>query len=304
MYDVLILGSGPAGLTAAIYAARARLRTLVVAGMVWGGQLMLTTTVENYPGFPEGVQGPDLMDRMKAQAERFGAKLLYEDAVRVDFSSQPLKVWTDSQMLEGRAVIVATGASPKWLGLESEQRLRGRGVSTCATCDAPLYKGRRVVVVGGGDTAVEEALELTRFASEVSLIHRRDQLRAEKILQERLLNEGKVQLVWETVVREILGKDRVEGVRVQNVKTGEERTLECDAVFVAIGHVPNTEMLKGQVELNEQGYVVTREVTKTSVEGVFAAGDVEDMTYRQAVLAAGHGCRAALDAIRYLESKT
>jgi len=290
-------------LTAAIYASRARLKTVVVAGMVWGGQLMLTTEVENYPGFPEGVQGPDLIDRMKAQAERFGAKFLYEDAVTVDFSSQSFKVSTENRTMEGRSVIVATGASPKWLGLESEQRLRGRGVSTCATCDAPFYKGKRVVVVGGGDTAVEEALVLTKFASEVSLIHRRNELRAEKILQERLLNEPKVRFIWETVVREILGKDRVEGVRVANVKTGEERILECDAVFVAIGHTPNTGMLRSQVELNEAGYVVTRNVTKTSVEGVFVAGDVEDMVYRQAILAAGHGCRAALDAERYLESK-
>jgi len=303
LYDILILGSGPAGLTAALYAARARLRTMVVAGVVWGGQLMLTTAVENYPGFPEGILGPELMDRMRQQAERFGAEFLFEDAVRVDLSRQPFKVWTDSQMLEGRAVVVATGASPKWLGLESEQRLRGRGVSTCATCDAPFYKGKRVVVVGGGDTAVEEALELTKFASEVSLIHRRDQLKAEKILQERLFNAGKVQFIWDTVIREILGKDRVEGVRVQNVKTGEERTLECDGVFIAIGHMLNTGMLKSQVELNEAGYVVTRDVTKTSVEGVFVAGDVEDMVYRQAILAAGHGCRAALDAIRYIESK-
>ncbi len=303
MHDVIILGSGPAGLTAAIYASRARLKTVVVAGMVWGGQLMLTTEVENYPGFPEGVQGPDLIDRMKAQAERFGAKFLYEDAVTVDFSSQSFKVSTENRTMEGRSVIVATGASPKWLGLESEQRLRGRGVSTCATCDAPFYKGKRVVVVGGGDTAVEEALVLTKFASEVSLIHRRNELRAEKILQERLLNEPKVRFIWETVVREILGKDRVEGVRVANVKTGEERILECDAVFVAIGHTPNTGMLRSQVELNEAGYVVTRNVTKTSVEGVFVAGDVEDMVYRQAILAAGHGCRAALDAERYLESK-
>lgn len=290
-------------MTAAIYASRARLKTVVVAGMVWGGQLMLTTEVENYPGFPEGVQGPDLIDRMKAQAERFGAKFLYEDAVTVDFSSQSFKVSTENRTMEGRSVIVATGASPKWLGLESEQRLRGRGVSTCATCDAPFYKGKRVVVVGGGDTAVEEALVLTKFASEVSLIHRRNELRAEKILQERLLNEPKVRFIWETVVREILGKDRVEGVRVANVKTGEERILECDAVFVAIGHTPNTGMLRSQVELNEAGYVVTRNVTKTSVEGVFVAGDVEDMVYRQAILAAGHGCRAALDAERYLESK-
>lgn len=290
-------------MTAAIYASRARLKTVVVAGMVWGGQLMLTTEVENYPGFPEGVQGPDLIDRMKAQAERFGAKFLYEDAVTVDFSSQSFKVSTENRTMEGRSVIVATGASPKWLGLESEQRLRGRGVSTCATCDAPFYKGKRVVVVGGGDTAVEEALVLTKLASEVSLIHRRNELRAEKILQERLLNEPKVRFIWETVVREILGKDRVEGVRVANVKTGEERILECDAVFVAIGHTPNTGMLRSQVELNEAGYVVTRNVTKTSVEGVFVAGDVEDMVYRQAILAAGHGCRAALDAERYLESK-
>jgi thioredoxin reductase (NADPH) len=303
MYDVIIIGSGPAGLTAAIYTSRARLETLVVAGAFWGGQPMLTTEIENFPGFADGIRGPELMDNMRRQAERFGAKLIFEDATSVDFSSKPFKVNAGNQVFEAKSVIIATGASPKWLGLESETRLRGRGVSVCATCDAPLFQGKKAVVVGGGDTAIEEALTLTKFAREVTIVHRRDQLRATKILQERAFSNDKIKFVWDSVVQEILGKDRVEGIRVKNVKTGEERELAADGVFVAIGYKPNTDLFKGQIELDQEGYVVARDETKTSVEGVFVAGDAQDRRYRQSVVAAGAGCKAAIDAQKYLEEQ-
>jgi len=302
MYDVIIIGSGPAGLTATIYASRARFKTLVVAGAMWGGQLMLTTEVENFPGFKNGILGPDLMDNMLKQAERLGAEIVFEDATSVDFSSKPLKVKVRNKVYEGKSVIIATGASPRWLGLESENRLRGRGVSTCATCDAPLFKDKKVVVMGGGDTAVEEALALSKFAKEVKVIHRRDKLRASKILQERALKDPKIGFIWNSSVQEILGKDRVEGVKLKKVGSNEEFELECDAVFIAIGRKPNTEIFKGQIELDENGYVVAKDSTKTSIEGVFVAGDVQDYRYRQAVMAAGAGCKAALDAEKYLES--
>jgi len=303
LYDVIIIGSGPAGLTAAIYASRSRLDTLVVAGAFWGGQPMLTTEVENFPGFADGIMGPDLMDNMRRQAERFGAKLIFEDATSVDFSSKPFKIGAGNQVFETKSVIIATGASPKWLGLESETRLRGRGVSVCATCDAPLFKDKKAVVVGGGDTAIEEALALTKFAREVTIIHRRDQLRATKILQERAFSNDKIKFVWNSVVREILGKDKVKGVRLKNVKTGEESELAADAVFVAIGHKPNTDLFMGQIELNQEGYVMARDETKTSVEGVFVAGDAQDRRYRQSVVAAGVGCKAAMDVEKYLEEQ-
>jgi len=301
VYDVVIVGSGPAGLTAAIYTSRARLATLVVAGTVWGGQLMLTKEVENFPGFPQGVLGPDLMANMRVQAERFGAKILFEDVTSVDFSSQPFEVRVDDRVYEASAVIVATGASAKWLGLESEARLRGRGVSTCATCDAPFFKDKRAVVVGGGDTAMDEALALSDYAREVIIVHRRDRLRASEFLQEQVLKNKKISFVWNSVVQEILGKDRVEGVRLKNVKTGVGSQLACDAVFVAVGAKPKTDIFRGQLEMDEKGYIIAREQTKTSVEGVFVAGDAQDPRYRQAITAAGAGCKAALDAKKYLE---
>jgi len=298
---VIIIGSGPAGLTAAIYTSRAKLKTLVVAGTLWGGQLMLTTEVENFPGFAGGIQGPDLIDNMRRQAERFGAEFLFEDATTVDFSSKPLEVSVGNKTFEGRTVIIATGVAAKWLGLESEARLRGRGVSICATCDAAFFQDKKAIVVGGGDTAMDEALALAKFAREVTVVHRRDQLRATKILQERAFNNNKIRFIWDTEVQEILGQKKVEGVRLKNVKTGKESTFATDAVFVAIGHKPNTEIFKGQIELNEKGYVVARNETRTNVEGVFVAGDVQDYRYRQAVTAAGTGCKAALDAQKYLE---
>lgn len=301
MYDVIIIGSGPAGLTAAIYAGRAKLETLVVAGVTFGGQLMLTGEVENFPGFPEPILGPELMDKMRKQAEHFNAKFLFQDATAIDFSSKPFKVKVGSQVFEAKSVIIATGASTKWLGLESEARLRGRGVSSCATCDAPFFKEKKVVVVGGGDTAVDEALALTKFANEITLIHRRNELRATKILQDRAFSNKKINFVWDSVVEEILGKNRVERIRIKNVKTGEKSEIVTDAVFVAIGHKPNTDIFKGQIEFDEKGYIVAKDETRTSVEGVYAAGDVRDPRYRQAVTAAGSGCKAALDAAKYIE---
>jgi len=300
VYDVVILGSGPAGLTASIYTSRAGLKTLVVAGTLWGGQLMLTQEVENFPGFENGILGPDLMEEMRKQAERCGAELIFEHATSVDFKSKPFKVTAGNTVYEAKAVIIATGASAKWLGLESETRLRGRGVSVCATCDAPFFRNKKVVVVGGSDTAMEEAFVLSKVASEVKVIHRRDKLRACKFLQEKAFENPKITFVWNSTVQEILGKDRVEGVRLRNVVSGEESVLECDAVFIAIGHTPNTSIFKDQIELDQTGYIAAREETRTNIEGVFAAGDVADYRYRQAIAAAGSGCKAALDAEKYL----
>ena len=300
LYDVIILGSGPAGLTAAIYTSRAKFKTLVVGGAVWGGQLMFTMEVENFPGFPEGILGPDLMDGMRKQAKRFGAKVILENMTSVDFSSKPFKVSIGDQSFGGRAVIIATGASPQWLGFDSETRLRGSGVSVCATCDAAFFADKKAVVVGGGDTAMEEALTVSKFAREVIVIHRRNKLRASKILQERVFDNRKISFIFDSVILDVFGQDKVEAVKIKNAKTGEESQLATDAVFVAIGYKPNTDLLKGQVELNERGYITTHGDTKTSVEGVFVAGDVHDYTYRQAVTAAGAGCKAAIDAEKYL----
>jgi thioredoxin reductase (NADPH) len=300
VYDVVILGSGPAGLTASIYTSRAGLKTLVVAGILWGGQLMLTQEVENFPGFENGILGPKLMEKMQKQAERCGAELIFETATSADFKSKPFKVTAGNTVYEAKTVIIATGASAKWLGLESETRLRGRGVSVCATCDAPFFRNKKVVVVGGSDTAMEEAFVLSKVASEVKVIHRRDKLRACKFLQEKAFENPKITFVWNNTVQEILGKDRVEGVRLRNVVSGEESVLECDAVFIAIGHKPNTSIFKDQIELDQTGYIAAREETRTNIDGVFAAGDVADYRYRQAIAAAGSGCKAALDAEKYL----
>jgi thioredoxin reductase (NADPH) len=302
--NVIILGSGPAGLTAAIYAARAALSPLVIAGTQSGGQLMLTSEVENYPGFPEGVMGPELMNKFREQAERFGAEIVDDDVTAVDFKQAPYTISTERQSWKTHSVIVATGASAIWLGLESETRLRGRGVSTCATCDGFFFRGKEIVVVGGGDTAVEEATFLTRFASKVTLIHRRDSLRASKIMQDRAINDPKISIIWDTVVEDVLGEDHVTAVKLKNLKTGDVSEFKTEGLFVAIGHKPNTDVLTGKLDLNEKGYVEALDgsETLTRIEGVFVAGDVEDFHYRQAVTAAGAGCKAALEAERYLAS--
>jgi thioredoxin reductase (NADPH) len=304
-HDVVIVGSGPAGYTAALYAARASLDVLVFQGFEAGGQLMLTSDVENYPGYREGVMGPGMMDDFEAQAARFGAKMRLENVDRVDFSERPFKLWAEGaeEPTLARAVIIATGAQAKWLGLPGEQRLMGRGVSGCATCDAFFFKGKRVAVVGGGDTAMEEALVLSKFAGEVVIIHRRDEFRASKIMLDRAQKNPKITIVTDTVVEDVLGEKSVEGIRIKNLKTGEISELEVDGFFAAIGHAPATGIFKGQIEMDEGGYIIQHEHTMTSVAGVFAAGDVSDKRYRQAVTAAGDGCRAAIDAERWLEEQ-
>jgi thioredoxin reductase (NADPH) len=302
-YDVIIIGSGPAGLTAAIYAGRALVKTLVVAGRLSGGQLMLTSGVENFPGFSDGVQGPNLMQEIRKQAERFGAEIVDDDAESVDFTRKPFNITIGGKVHTSKAVIIATGSSAKWLGIPSEKKLVGHGVSSCATCDGFFFKGNRVIVVGGGDTAIEEALFLTRFATEVVIVHRRNELRASKIMQKRAFSNEKIRFVWNSVVEEILGGEKVEGVRIRNLKTGEAQIIPSDGMFVAIGYQPNTRILERQVELDEKGYIISREGTKTSVDGVFVAGDVHDYRYRQAITAAGEGCAAAMDALTYLEEQ-
>ena len=302
---ILIIGAGPAGYTAAIYAARAGLDPVLVAGMQPGGQLMITTDVENYPGFEQAIQGPWLMEQMQKQAEHVGTRIVHDLVMEVDFSRRPFRCSGDGgDVYFADTVVIATGAQARWLGLPSEARLQGAGVSACATCDGFFYRGKRVAVVGGGNTAVEEALYLTHHAERVTLIHRRDSLRAEKILQKRLFEHPKVGVVWDSAVEEIVGAgtpETVSGVRLRNVKTGAETRLDVDGVFVAIGHTPNTSVFRGKVDLDAEGYVVTRPgLTQTSVPGVFAAGDVQDKLWRQAITAAGTGCIAALEAERFL----
>ncbi len=298
---VIIIGSGPAGLTAAIYAARANLAPLMFEGYGAGGQLMLTTDVENYPGFPLGVQGPELMTALRDQAERFGSEIVTADVTKVDFSERPFGVWVGDEEHRAEAVIVATGASARWLGIESEERLRGHGVSSCATCDGFFFKDQSMVVVGGGDSAAEEALYLSRIGSHVTLIHRRDALRASKIMSDRVLANDKIRVRWNAEVAEVVGDGKVSAVRVRDVVTGETEDIPASAMFVAIGHTPNTDLFAGQLALDENGYVLA-DGTRTSVEGVFVAGDVQDHVYRQAITAAGSGCMAAIDAERWLEA--
>lgn len=293
-YDVIILGSGPAGLTAAIYASRDNLKTLLIGGRRWGGQLMLTTTVDNYPGFESGIQGPELMEKMKTQAGRFGAELKLVDATKVDFRSVPFSVATDeNETFQSRSVIIATGADTMWLGLPNEQRLIGKGVSSCAPCDAFFFKGKKVIVVGGGDSAMEEALVLSKFATEITIVHRREAFRASKIMQERVLKLPNVKVIYNTQVTDILGQDHVEGV-VLNAKDH----FPCDGVFIAIGHIPNTKLFAGQLELDAKGYLKKEQ----KIPGIFVAGDVHDFHYKQAITAAALGCQAAMDAGKYLNT--
>ncbi len=300
--DVVIVGSGPAGLTAAIYTARANLRPVVIEGLGAGGQLMLTTDVENYPGFPDGIMGPELMMQFRAQAERFGAEFVTADADEVGLTD-PFTVRVGSDTYRGRTMIVSTGAKARMLGLPTEMQLLGHGVSTCATCDGFFFRGVEIAVVGGGDSAIEEANFLTRFASKVTLVHRRKELRASKIMQDRAFNNPKVEFAWNSEVVEILGDTKVSGIRLRDVETGIERELDVGAVFVAIGHIPNTALFEGKLALDDAGYILTEPgSTRTSVAGVFAAGDVQDTLYRQAITAAGSGCMAALEAERFLES--
>jgi len=304
MRNVVIIGSGPAGYTAAIYTARANLNPLLIEGFEVGGQLSITTLVENFPGFPEGVQGPQLMEDMKKQAGKFGTDFLPGLVTKVDLSATPFRVVTDDQEIQTKTLIVASGASARLLGLESEKKLIGYGVSTCATCDGYFFRGKDIVVVGGGDSAIEEATFLTKYANKVTLIHRRDQLRASKIMQDRAFKNPKIDFVWDTVVEDVYDTAAkvVNGIKLRNLKNGEVTNFKTDGVFVAIGHVPNTQIFKGLLDMDENGYLLTHGGTKTRKPGVFAAGDVQDHVYRQAISAAGSGCMAGIDAERYLES--
>ncbi|MDQ2679407.1 MAG: thioredoxin-disulfide reductase [Candidatus Eremiobacteraeota bacterium] len=302
MERVIIIGSGPAGLTAAIYAARANLNPLVLAGGMYGGQLMLTTEVENYPGFAQGIMGPDLMIAFREQAERFGARIENTDVTSVDLRGRPLVVRTDEDEYHAKTVIIATGASARWLNIPGEEKLRGRGVSTCATCDGAFFKNKHIVVIGGGDSAMEEALFLTRFGHKVTVIHRRESLRASKIMSDRALAHQKIDFMWNTVVEEVLGETHMTGLRLHNPTAGSRFDFDANAMFIAIGHDPNTAIFKDQVNLDEAGYIRSDDGTMTNIEGVFVAGDVYDIRYKQAITAAGSGCRAAMDAEKYLEA--
>tara|TARA_Y100000782_G_C10162142_1_gene256101 strand:+ start:445 stop:1362 length:918 start_codon:yes stop_codon:yes gene_type:complete len=297
---VIILGSGPAGLTAALYTARANLNPLVIGGVEWGGQLMLTTDVENYPGFVDGIKGPDLMENFRKQAKRFGAEIINENVTSVDFRKNPFQVSTAENNYNANTIIIATGADSKWLGLSSEQKLIGRGVSSCATCDGFFFKNKNIVVVGGGDSAMEESLFLTKFANKVTVIHRRAKLRASKIMQERAFKNNKIEFVWDSEIVDVIGENSVTGIKIKNIKTNQVSDMEVQGLFVAIGHKPNTDFLKGQIDLNEKGYVI-HNGTRTNIDGVFVAGDVYDFRYRQAVTAAGHGCQAAIDVEKFIE---
>jgi thioredoxin reductase (NADPH) len=299
-FDVVIIGAGPSGYTAGIYCSRAGYDTLILSGILPGGQLVNTTEVENYPGFEKGIMGPDLMIEMRKQTQRMGTTIIDDEVVDVDFRHKPLKVLTASEEYEGRAVIIATGANPRKLGLPGEQTFAGKGVSYCATCDGPFFRNQELIVVGGGDSAVEEATFLTKFATTVHLVHRRESLRASKIMQERAMRNNKIKFHWDSTVTDIKGDQKMRQAVLKNIKTGEEKILDVAGLFVAIGHEPNTKLFKKQIELDDEGYIILKNKTHTNIEGVFAAGDVHDRNYRQAITAAGFGCMAAIDVDKYL----
>ncbi len=303
-FDVVIIGAGPSGYTAGIYCSRSGYDTLILSGILPGGQLVNTTEVENYPGFEKGIMGPDLMIEMRKQTQRMGTTIVDDEVVNVDFRNTPFKILTASEEYEGRAVIIATGANPRKLGLEGEQTFAGKGVSYCATCDGPFFRNQELIVVGGGDSAIEEGTFLTKFATKVHLVHRRDELRASKIMQERALNNEKIKFHWNSEVVDIKGDQKMQQGIIKNVKTNEETTLDVGGLFVAIGHVPNTKIFKNQIDLDDEGYIVLKNKTHTNIEGVFAAGDVHDRKYRQAITAAGFGCMAAIDVDKYLTEKS
>lgn len=301
--QLVIIGSGPAGLTAAIYAARAGLEPVMIEGVERGGQLMITTDVENFPGFPDGIMGPDLMEQIRKQAERFGTRIITSNVTEVDFSQRPFKIWVGQDLYEAESVVISTGASARWLHVPGESRLTGYGVSACATCDGFFFRDKELIVVGGGDSAMEEALFLTKFASKITVVHRRESFRASTIMRDRVLNHPKIEVLWDSAVEEVYGEKVVEGVKLQSTTTDEVTDFPTDGVFVAIGHIPNTKIFGDQLDLDDAGYILIEPgETLTSVEGVFAAGDVTDKVYRQAITAAGIGCQAALDAERWLES--
>lgn len=302
-FDVIIIGSGPAGYTASIYTSRAKLKTLIITGSLPGGQLMTTSEVENYPGFPNGIFGPELMINMKQQSERFGTAMITDEVKKVNFNLRPFEIYTDSLMYTAESVLISTGATPRKLGIEPEQAFAGRGISYCATCDGPFFKDQHIVVVGGGDTALEEASFLTKFGKSVKIIHRRDFLRASKILQERAFENPKIEFVWNSSVVDIKGDNKISSIIVKDNKNGEEKKLNVGGLFVAIGHEPNTSIFKGQIDMDDKGYVIVNNYTQTNVEGVFASGDVHDHRYRQAITAAGFGCMAALDIEKWLAEK-
>lgn len=303
IYDVIIIGSGPAGLTAGVYTSRAKLKTLIISGTLPGGQLMTTSEVENYPGFPNGIFGPELMMNMRQQAERFGAIVIDDEVTKINFKDYPYLITTHSESYEGQSVLLWTGASPRKLGVKGEQEFSGRGVSYCATCDGPFFKGEDIIVVGGGDTAIEEATFLTKFGKSVKIIHRKETLRASKILQEKAFENSKIQFVWNHTVDAIDGNKKIESIDIKDVTNGKIQTIKAGGLFIAIGHEPNTSIFRGNLELDDKGYIVIRDNTKTSIDGVFAAGDVHDYRYRQAVTAAGFGCMAALDVEKWLSER-
>ena len=300
IWDTAIIGSGPAGLTAGIYTTRGALSTIIIGGSSWGGQLMLTSEVDNFPGFPEGIMGPNLMENMKAQAVRFGAEFLASNVSSVDFTNKPFKLNVDGKIIQSRSVIIATGAETKWLGVKGEKELIGRGISSCAPCDAPFFKEKYVLVVGGGDSAMEEALVLTKYATKVTIIHRKEEFKASKAMQEKVFANKKIDILWNSEITEVVGEQKLETVKILNNKTNENSEIKADGLFVAIGHNPSSEIFKGLISLDEKGYVVPKSGAKTNIEGVFVSGDVHDHVYKQAVTAAGFGCMAGMGAVNYI----